>query len=500
MPQAGAAWPLTLPCVHGRRIARISHTSRTPPVIPFAPQPAASELPPRFPSPFDRTAIHPLARRAALETLAWLASSEAAPWQLDAAGNGKMFGVLVAQAPSGSVGYLRAFSGMLDGRWEIPGWASPTFDRDARDAIWLAGEAEMRRLAADRAALERDLADTDALHALRALDDARAARSRVLLPMIQDTYHLTNALGDVRSVREIFAPAQPPGGAGDCAAPKLLAEAYRRDLRPLALAELWYGAPPRSGDRRSGSFYPACHGKCGPILAHMLRGLPADAPPVFGAAAIAASEPSVVYEDAHLVVVHKPAGLLSVPGRSSQLQDCVVNRLRARYPSATGQLAVHRLDLDTSGLLLAAKDASTFSALQRLFSRREVTKRYVAWLDGDVIGDHGTIELPLRTDIDDRPRQIHDPVHGKPAITSWQVLERGGGRTRVALTPHTGRTHQLRVHAAHPAGLDAPIVGDRLYGRVAPDHGERLLLHAERLELVHPVTGAALSFECVAPF
>jgi len=469
-------------------------------VIPFSPAPSAAELPARFPSPFDRAAVHPLARRAALETCEWLASAEAAVWRLHEPGNGKMFGVLVVQAPDGTVGYLRGCSGMLDGHWDVPGLVPPTFDRAARDAIWVAGDAEMRSLTADRAALERDLADTEALNALRALDDARSRRSRELLPLIQDTYHLTNALDEVRSVREIFAPAEPPGGAGDCAAPKLLAEAYRRMLRPLALAELWYGAPPRSGDRRSGSFYPACHGKCGPILAHMLRGLPADAPPVFGVGAVPASEPQLIFEDEHLLVVNKPAGLLSVPGRSSQLQDCVVNRLRLRYPAATGQLVVHRLDLDTSGLLLAAKDPVTFSALQRLFSLREVTKRYVAWLDGDVVGDTGTIELPLRTDIDDRPRQIHDAVHGKPATTSWQVLDRRDGRTRVALTPHTGRTHQLRVHAAHPSGLNAPIVGDRLYGRVAPDHGERLLLHAEQLAFVHPVTGALLRFECAAPF
>ncbi len=498
MPQAGVACATALPCAHAtRRRPTPVHVSR---VIPFSPAPSDDELPPRFPSPFDRSAVHPLARVAAQEMLAWLASPAAASWQLDAPGNGKMFGVLVVQAADGLVGYLRAFSGMLNGGWDVPGWAPPVFDRTARDAVWIAGDAEMRGLAADRAALERDLGDGDTVHALRALDDARSARSRQLLPLIQDTYHLTNALGDVRSLRDIFAPALPPGGAGDCAAPKLLAEAYRRGLRPLAVAEVWFGAPPRSGDRRSGSFYPACHGKCGPILAHMLRGLPADAPPVFGAARIAASEPIVLHEDAHLLIVNKPAGLLSVPGRSGQLQDCVATRLRARYPDATGQMVVHRLDLDTSGLLLAAKDAQTFSALQRLFSLREVTKRYVAVVDGAVRGEAGTIDLPLRTDLDDRPRQIHDPVHGMPAITSWQVLERPAGRTRLTLTPHTGRTHQLRVHCAHPRGLDAPICGDRLYGRVAPDHGERLLLHAEHLSFIHPVTGEALSVDSAAPF
>ena len=494
MPQAGGAIRLPLACADARSAVRPIQ------MIPFAPQPAPDELPRRFPSPFDRAAIHPLARRAATDMLEWLASDAARPWQLDTAGNGKMFGVLVVQHPDGTVGYLRAFSGMLDGRWVVDGWAPPTFDADARDAVWIDGDAEMRGLAAARATLERDLSDGDAVLALRTLDDARSARSRELLAQIQDTYRFANAVENVRALREIFAPALPPGGAGDCAAPKLLAAAYRSGLQPLALAEVWYGAPPRSGDRRSGSFYPACHGKCGPILAHMLHGLPLDAPPVFGAAAIPVSEPTLVYEDAHLLVVHKPAGLLTVPGRSSQLQDCVVTRLRARYPDVAGQMVVHRLDLDTSGLLLAAKNQATFVALQRLFSLRKVTKRYVAWVDGTVRGDSGTIDLPLRTDINDRPRQIHDPVHGKAAVTTWSVLERGDGRTRVALVPHTGRTHQLRVHCAHPAGLDAPIIGDRLYGRTAPEHGERLLLHAEQLSFVHPVTGVLLELQSDAAF
>jgi tRNA pseudouridine32 synthase/23S rRNA pseudouridine746 synthase len=217
-------------------------------------------------------------------------------------------------------------------------------------------------------------------------------------------------------------------------------------------------------------------------------------------AAIAESEPRVVFEDEFLVVVDKPSGLLSVPGRSGLLRDSVSTRLRARYPDASGQLVVHRLDLDTSGLMLAAKHTATFSALQRLFSLREIRKRYVAWLDGEVSGNEGLIDFPMRMDIDDRPRHIHDPVHGKHAVTGWQVLERAGGRTKVAFTPHTGRTHQLRVHASNPLGLDAPIVGDRLYGRTAPEHGERLLLHAESLAFTHPETGAELILTSPVPF
>lgn len=469
-------------------------------MIPFSPAPDPSDLPSRFPSPFDRAAVHPLARRAALEMLDGLHSPEAKRWRLYDEGNGKMFGVLVVKDAAGIIGYLRGFSGMLDGRWDIAGWAPPTFDGAARDAVWISGDAEMRAMAEQRNRLAHAVRSRLDAAALSAIDDARAGRSRELLPLIQDTYHFANALGDVRSLRALFAPALPPGGAGDCAAPKLLAHAYQRGLRPLALAEFWYGAPPRSGDRRAGSFYPACRGKCGPILAHMLGGLPADPPPLFGAAAIAPHEPVTVFEDEWIVVIDKPCGLLSVPGRGAEMQDCVVSRLRARFPHATGPIIVHRLDLDTSGLLLASKDAATYGALQRLFAQREITKRYVAWLDGDVRDDAGVISLPLRTDIDDRPRQIHDPEFGKAAVTTWRVLERAHGRTKIALMPQTGRTHQLRVHTSHPLGLDAPIVGDRLYGRTAPDEGERLMLHAESLAFVHPVTGAPVTIERPAPF
>jgi tRNA pseudouridine32 synthase/23S rRNA pseudouridine746 synthase len=228
----------------------------------------------------------------------------------------------------------------------------------------------------------------------------------------------------------------------------------------------------------------------------MLEGLRLTPPRAFAPPDVAAHALPIVFEDAWLVVVDKPCGLLSVPGKDASVTDSVLARLRARYPHATGPLLVHRLDLDTSGLLVAALDAETFADLQRQFAEREVRKRYVAWLDGLVQGERGTIDFPIRVDLDDRPRQIHDPVHGKPAVTEWQVLERRGTRTRVALFPLTGRTHQLRVHAAHPLGLGAPIVGDRLYG-----HEEaRLHLHAEALTFRHPRQGHPVSFERPAPF
>lgn len=220
-----------------------------------------------------------------------------------------------------------------------------------------------------------------------------------------------------------------------------------------------------------------------------------DAPPEPGADAVASDEPRTVYADDAVVIVAKPVGLLSVPGRSGRLRDCVATRLRARDPSLDGPIVVHRLDLDTSGLLVCARDADTHAALQAQFARREVHKRYVAIVDGELADARGTIALPLRLDPDDRPRQVVDARHGKDAHTDWEVLARTDGRTRVALYPRTGRTHQLRVHCA--VGLGAPIVGDRLYGR-AP--APRLLLHAEAVTFTHPRTGVTIAVELPAPF
>jgi tRNA pseudouridine32 synthase / 23S rRNA pseudouridine746 synthase len=477
-----------------------SGSPNSPDVIRFDSATDSAALPISFPSPFDRGAVHPLARVAAEQVQRWLLGPEARSWRLDAPGNGKMFGVLIAEAPDGSIGYLRGFSGMVDGQWEIDGWVPAAFDVRARDGVWVDGEADLRAIAVKRtAAVIRD-ANVISGTEVAFLDAARRSRSRELLPLIQASYQFANARGEMRALRDLFAPAEPPGGAGDCAAPKLLAHAYRLDLRPVALAEFWFGASPPTGDRRSGVFYPACRGKCAPILAHMLDGLLVDPAPLYGAAPIAMHEPALVYEDEHLLVVNKPCGLLSVPGKSALLHDSVVTRLRQRYPDATGPLLLHRLDLDTSGLLLAAKDSATFAAMQRLFAARAITKRYVAWVEGEVRGDSGTISLPLRVDVDDRPRQIHDPEYGKAAETEWFVCERVGGRTRVEFVPRTGRTHQLRVHASHPLGLGTPIVGDRLYGVDAPPEDQRLMLHAESLEFAHPITGAPFRVQRAAPF
>ena len=370
--------------------------------------------------------------------------------------------------------------------------------RHALDQASRGDAAERRRLAAAHAAaasaLETLVAARD--RRIAALEQHRADRSRELQQRVHDGYVFANARGERRSLTALFAPAVAPSGAGDCAAPKLLAHAFANGLSPIALAERWWGPPPLSGGRLAGSFYPPCRGKCGPILAHMFDGLTREASPVFGRAAVHPDEPRLVFEDDWLIVVDKPCELLTVPGRTTDLADSVLTRLRKRYPLATGPLLVHRLDLQTSGLLVAAKDVVTHAHLQRQFAARLVGKRYTAWLDGTIARDRGVVELPLRVDLDDRPRQIVDPIHGKPARTDWYVIERRAGRTRVALLPRTGRTHQLRVHAAHPAGIGAPIVGDLLYGR--PDH--RLLLHAEQLRFAHPHDGRPLIVRSPAPF
>jgi tRNA pseudouridine32 synthase/23S rRNA pseudouridine746 synthase len=361
-----------------------------------------------------------------------------------------------------------------------------------------ADDLERRRLdAAHHQEREHGASSLRALDARRAeLEHLRAERSRQLWQQMAQAYVLPNARGEHTPLGALFAPEPPPGGAGDCAAPKLLAQAYRHHLKPLALAEFWWGAPPLTGGRRAGEFYPACQSKCGAVLPFMLQGLGVDsvAPP--GPEPIAEDEPRLVYEDAWVLVVNKPSGLLSVPGRHDLQRDSVLVRLRRRYPDASGPLIVHPLDLEASGLLLAAKDPETHETLQRQFARREASKRYVAWLEGSVSGDEGTLELPLRSDSENRSRHLVDPVHGKHAVTEWRVMQRTGTRTRVALLPRTGRPHQLRVHAAHPLGLGAPIAGDRLYGLDGP----RLLLHAEALTFLHPHTGQRIELECPAPF
>ncbi|MFT6001155.1 MAG: tRNA pseudouridine32 synthase/23S rRNA pseudouridine746 synthase [Neolewinella sp.] len=331
---------------------------------------------------------------------------------------------------------------------------------------------------------------------IKRLKELRKTMSNDLQRRIFAEYRFLDADGAERDLMDIFKDTvfkTPPAGAGECAAPKLMQFAYLHGLRPVAMAEFWWGQSPRSEIRKHGHFYPACRGKCEPILGHMLVGLPVDPNPMLENPALGKSLP-IIYEDDQLLVVNKPTEFLSVPGKN--IEDSVWLRIKKKYPDATGPLIVHRLDMSTSGLLLLTKTKDTHKLLQHQFFKRSVKKRYVALLEGTVEGDEGTIDLPLRGDIEDRPRQIVCQEHGKTARTHWKVIGREEGRTRVHFWPVTGRTHQLRVHAAHPHGLNSPIVGDDLYGQPA----ERLHLHAAWISFVHPYTKEEVAFEVPTEF
>ncbi len=207
---------------------------------------------------------------------------------------------------------------------------------------------------------------------------------------------------------------------------------------------------------------------------------------------------TIIHEDSLFVVVDKPGGLLSVPGVGPENQDCVVSRLKKLYPDCIEFPSVHRLDQDTSGLIVMALTTKTQRSLSMQFMDRLVGKRYIALIDGRVEEDAGVIELSFRLDPDNRPYQVHDPVDGKPGTTRWRKIDAEDGRTRIEFMPLTGRTHQLRLHSAHAEGLGFPIVGDRLYGTgTAPG---QLKLHASLLRFRHPVTRQSLEFFSPAPF
>ena len=313
------------------------------------------------------------------------------------------------------------------------------------------------------------------------LKEERKAKSAALQQKLFQQYSFLNQNGETKSLGAIFED-NPPASAGECAAPKLLQYAFAHQLKPIALAEFWWGQSPKSEIRKHGHFYPACTGKCKPILAHMLDGMALDDNPLLQNPA-ENKELTFLYDDEYLSVVHKPAEFLSVPGKS--IQDSVYSRYKEKFPKATGPLIVHRLDMSTSGILLLAKSTETYLNLQAQFMKRTVQKRYVALLSGKIEQDSGEINLPLRVDLDNRPNQLVCYQYGKPAKTLWNVIERRENTTLVHFHPITGRTHQLRVHAAHPEGLNTPIVGDDLYGTKA----DRLYLHAEAIRFWHPVLG-----------
>ena len=343
----------------------------------------------------------------------------------------------------------------------------------------------------------------DRIHELK---EERKQRSAALQQWIFEQFRLLNARGEEKNTYNIFYELfeqLPPAGTGECAAPKLLQYAYQNGLEPIAMAEFWWGDSPKGEIRRHGQYYPSCKHKCEPILGFMLQGLDVEPNPLL-ITNTDASQLETIYEDEYLLVINKPAGMLSVPGKNGQ--ESVQSLMRKRYPDATGPLMVHRLDMDTSGLLLVAKDEQTHTQLQEQFEKREVKKRYIALLDGIVTSknEKDFIRLPLRPDYDNCPLQMVDFQHGKSAITRYEILgitshfidEKEHFCTRMAYYPESGRTHQLRVHSAHPDGMDCPILGDPLYGQAA----DRMYLHAESLQFRHPQTGQNMKFEKKAPF
>ena len=318
----------------------------------------------------------------------------------------------------------------------------------------------------------------------------RKAMSEALQERIFRLFVVSNARGERRDLVEVFRPlgTLPPAGAGECCAPRLLNYAFNYGLHPVCMAEFWWGESPVGEVRHHGHFYPACRSKCKPILEFMLQGLdvqdnPLDLP-------MDEIKLDIIYDDQWLTVLNKPSGMLTVPGKA--LENSLLTRYREAHQEAVGPVVVHRLDQETSGLVMFAKDKKTHKALQQQFENHTIKKCYLALLQGIVHDDEGVIDLPIRPDVDDRPRQRVDHELGKPAVTHYRVLERRAGMSLVELEPLTGRTHQLRVHCSHAQGLNCPIVGDRLYGTAST----RLMLHAQSITFTHPVTGETMSLEC----
>ena len=409
---------------------------------------------------------HPLCLLAAEEVKQELARMSLA--------EGKMFGVMIVESEH-SLGFLAAYSGLLEGRNDWSYFVPPVFDAQQPDGYFKTKEREIMQSA-----------------------DHKELSLSLQLWLFQQ-YRLLNARGETKDLVAVWqdyhsAPRirsrypLPPGGTGDCCAPKLLQYAYLHHLTPVCMAEFWWGESPKSLIRHHGQFYPACRGKCKPVLTWMLQGLDVD--PHTDAADAVYPEPAIIYEDEAMAVLSKPAGMLSVPGKTDD--DSVAAWAQRRWP---GAMLVHRLDMLTSGILLAAKTMEAYQQLQQQFTDRTVKKKYLAIVEGSPAKEHGIIDLPLASDPMNRPLQVVDPENGKRAITEYRVLQ-AGQHSLLALWPHTGRTHQLRMHCAHPEGLGCPIVGDELYGRKA----DRLYLQAQAISFVHPTTGKRMHFELPYPF
>lgn len=335
---------------------------------------------------------------------------------------------------------------------------------------------------------------------LKELKERRHRESEKLQGWLFDNFKVLNAIGESRSLSEIFASTPlktPPSGAGECCAPKLLQAAYRRGWKPLKIAEYWYGNPSRGEVRVQGKSYPACGGKCLPILEWMLKGLIIEPPLNQQYESVVYQEPEILFENEWFCVVNKPSGMLSVPGKGKEIS--LEEWLRNKYGNDKIVRMAHRLDQATSGLIIGAFGDKSYRALQKLFSLRKIKKSYIAILDGDFkksgLPDKGRIILPLSPDWFDRPRQLVDFEGGKEAMTDYEFLSVEGGKSRVEFVPLTGRTHQLRVHAASELGLGIPISGDMLYGKRVSEESTRMLLHAKKIAFTFPLDGQYYSFE-----
>ncbi|MCE2616334.1 MAG: pseudouridine synthase [Phocaeicola sp.] len=339
---------------------------------------------------------------------------------------------------------------------------------------------------------EKELAIfTDAINALK---KERKEKSDALQRWLFSRFVMLNARGEKKDLLNIFATTSqriPPAGSGECCAPKLLQYAYLHHYRPVCMAEFWWGASSKEEIRHHLRYYPACRGKCLPILTFMTQGLSVDPNPLEEKVSL---ELPILYEDNFLIVVNKPSGMLSVPGKSQM--PSVYSIIKERCPAAEESLIVHRLDMATSGVMLLTKTKEAHEQLQKQFKERTIHKEYVALLDGVIKQTHGIISLPICSDPLNRPYQVVDFQKGKSAVTDYQVIDIKDCATRVCLVPHTGRTHQLRVHCASSYGLNCPIKGDSLYGKPA----DRLYLHAEKLTFTHPKTGERMELTAEVPF
>lgn len=405
---------------------------------------------------------------------------------------GKMFGVLVVEKEgvwqtANGESFIAAFSAQLDGRYLHEGFVPPVYEMSAPPVG--TDKEESRRL-------QRLLfAEYNVLNG--------KGERRNLLSIFQNEQTIVSpeewfGKGEgLKAKGERESSTLPPSGAGECCAPKLLQYAFLHGLKPVALAEFWIGAAPQNELRREGQFYAPCSGRCVPILRFMMQGLAVEKTAQTNHSEDLCQRIEVIYEDDYLMVVNKPTGLLSVPGKGEEISLSAYLKAQNGYAYL---MPAHRLDQDTSGLIVLAKQEEVYKELQAYFQRRDILKRYEALIKGERLMDEGVIELPLLPNPYDRPRQMVSRDHGKPAITRYTVRERrADGSIFVDFYPQTGRTHQLRVHAAHPEGLNAPIIGDRLYGN-GTEENERLMLHAAEIRFVHPITKEEMHFCIPSPF